>query len=41
MVENRDIHNLTSTGNWTQVKPVRGVSKQLVLQRNNWAIYFE
>ena len=29
-VEDRDIHNITLTGNWTQVKLQRGGSKQLV-----------
>ena len=37
MVEDRDIPNFTETGNWTQVKPLREDSKQLVSRRNNWA----
>ena len=38
MVEDRDIYNFTLTGNWTQVKPLREGSKQLVSRHNNWAI---
>ena len=38
MVEDWDIHKFTLTGNWTQVKPPRGGSKQLVSPCNNWAI---
>ena len=38
MVEDRDIHNVTLTGNWTRVKLLRGGSKQLFSRRNNWAI---
>ena len=40
MVEGRDIHNFTMTGNWTQVNPLRGGSKQLVSRRNNWSAVY-
>ena len=38
MVEDRDIHNFTLTGNRIQVKALCGDSKQQVPQRNNTAI---